>query len=120
MGRRSREDQALLALISEPTIAKAAEASGISQPTLFRYLQNKEFRAEYQRQKRTLLDAALSDLHAATGEAVACLVEIMTNPEMNPAARVAAARAVLGYSIDTAKMEDIVRRLELLEERVKL
>jgi AcrR family transcriptional regulator len=120
MGRRSREDQALLALISEPTIAKAAEASGISQATLFRYLQDKEFRAEYQRQKRTLLDAALSDLHAAAGDAVACLVEIMTDTKVTPAARVAAARAVLGYSIDTAKIEDVIRRLEAIEEKLKL
>ena len=119
MGRRSRHEQALLALISEPTIAKASEVSGISQPTFFRYLQDKDFRRQYHEAKKSLLEAALGDLHKATGRAVAVLCEVMENQEATPGARVGAARSILTFAIQTGQLEEILRRLEFVEERLK-
>lgn len=109
----------MLALISEPSIAKAAEVSGISQTSIFRYLQDKAFRQEYQQAKRAMLDGALSDLQRATGRAVATLVEIMES-EATPGARVAAARSILSFAIQTAQLEDILKRLETIEDRLNL
>ena len=116
MGRRTRQEQALIALLEQPTIKEAAEASGISQPTLFRFLQDKDFRAEYHKAKKALLDAALGDLQKATGRAVAVLSEIMEDTEATPGARVSAAKAVLAFSIQVGQLEDILERLEKLEE----
>ena len=119
MPRRSRQEAALLALISEPTVAKAAEASGISQPTLFRYLQDTSFREEYQKAKRSLLEAALGDLQKASSEAVSTLRGVMADTEAGASSRVAASRAILGFAIQTGELEDIMRRLEAVEERLK-
>ena len=120
MPRRSRQEAALLALIQEPTVARAAEASGISQTSLFRYLQDNDFRREYQAAKRSLLEAALGDLHKATGRAVAVLCEIMEDSEATPGARVGAARSILSFAIQTGQLEDILKRLEAVEDRLKL
>lgn len=119
MPRRSRQEQALIALIQQPTIKEAAEVSGISQPTLFRYLQDAEFRQEYHKAKRSLLEAALGDLQKASSEAVATLREVMADKEAGASSRVQAARAILAFAIQTGELEDILRRLEVVEERLK-
>ena len=118
MPRRSRQEQALIALLEQPTIKEAAEASGISQPTLFRYLQDTEFREEYQKAKRSLLEAALGDLQKASSEAVSTLREVMADAEAGASSRVAAARSILAFAIQTGELEEIMRRLETVEERL--
>ena len=115
MPRKSRKEAALIALLTQPTVKQAAEASGISQPSLFRFLQDKDFRAEYHKAKKALLDAALGDLQKATGRAVAVLSEIMEDTEATPGARVSAAKAVLSFSIQVGQLEDILERLEKVE-----
>lgn len=119
MPRRNRQEQALIALLEQPTIREAAEVSGISQPTLFRYLQDASFREEYHKAKRLLLEAALGDLQKASSEAVATLREVLANTEAGASSRVQAARAILGFAIQTGQLEDIVRRLDALESRLK-
>ena len=120
MPRKSRQEQALIALIERPTVKEAAEASGISQPTLFRYLQDKDFREEYHKAKRSLLEAALGDLHKATGRAVAVLCEVMEDREARPGARVGAAKSVLAFAIQTGQQEDLIRRLDAVEESLRI
>ena len=119
MPRRSRQEQALIALIQQPTIKEAAEVSGISQPTLFRYLQDTEFREEYHKAKRNLLEAALGDLQKASSEAVSTLREIICDREAGASSRVQAARSILSFAIQAGELDDIVRRLEAVEERLR-
>ena len=120
MPRKSRQEQALIALIEQPTMKEAARASGVSEPTLWRYLQNKEFHQAYREAKRSLLDAALGDLHKATGRAVAVLCEVMEDEKAMGGARVQAARTILSYAIQTGQLEELMKRLEAVENRLKL
>jgi hypothetical protein len=120
MPRRSRQEAALVALISEPTVKAAAEASGISQPTLFRYLQDAKFCEQYRRAKRSLLEAALGDLQKASSEAVSTLRGVMADTSAGASSRVQTARAILSFAIQTGELEDILRRLEAIESRLKV
>lgn len=45
--RSRREDLALAALISEPTIGEAAKKVGISEVTIWRWMQDPEFQDKY-------------------------------------------------------------------------
>src|SRR6478736_1279573 len=65
-----REDMALVALLTEPTIADAAQRTGVGEATLYRWLQHPEFQAKYHAVRRLLLEHAITQLQAATSEAV--------------------------------------------------
>ena len=78
----NRKKSALIALLEHTTVAAAAEASGISQPTLFRYLQDPTFRAKYQDAKKSIVDAALTQLQKATGDAVKVLTTLMNDKKV--------------------------------------
>lgn len=119
MGRRSRQEIALIALLENPTVATAAEASGISRPTIFRYLQDPDFRRSYQAAKKALLDAALGDLQKASSEAVSTLRGVMLAKETSAGVKVSAAKAILAFSIQVGQVEDVLRRLEALEDRLR-
>ena len=119
MGRKSRQEQALIALLEQPSIRAAAEVSGVSQPTIFRYLQDPDFRKAYQQAKKALLDAALGDLQKASSEAVSTLREVMLDREITPGVRVAAARAILAFSIQVGQLEEVLRRLEAVEDYLR-
>ena len=86
---------------------------------MFRYLQDKEFRQQYHEAKKARLDAALADLQKASSEAVNTLREVMADMRAGASSRVQAARAILGFAIQTGELEEIMRRLEAVEERLK-
>ena len=86
---------------------------------MFRYLQDKEFRQQYHEAKKARLDAALADLQKASSEAVSTLREVMGDRESGASSRVQAARAVLGFGIQTGQVEDLMSRLEAVEERLE-
>src|SRR3954469_19033290 len=68
-----REDIALVALLTQPTIADAARRTGVGEATLYRWLQQPDFQAKYRAVRRRLLEHALTQLQSITGEAVATL-----------------------------------------------
>ena len=109
------KNTALVALLENPTVAAAAEASGISQPTLFRYLQQPDFRKKYQEAKKSIVDSALAQLQRATSDAVTVLTTLMNDTAISPAPRINAAKAILTFSVQTSQIEDLLRRIEALE-----
>ena len=78
-GKRERlEDRALAALLSEPTIAQAATAAGVSESTLLRWLAEPSFKARYRDARRQVVELAVTGLQQATSEAVATLSRNLT------------------------------------------
>ena len=74
IGNLSRkQEQAVAALLSEPTVAAAASSSGVAERTLWRWLQLPAFQAEYRAARRHVVEGAISRLQCATGEAVEAL-----------------------------------------------
>ena len=114
----NRKNAALIALLEHSTVAAAAEASGISQPTMFRYLQDAKFWEKYQEAKKSIVDAALTELQKATSDAVTVLTTIMRDDTVSPASRVNAAKSILSFAVQTTQVEDALRRIEILEERL--
>jgi len=93
--RSRREDLALAALISEPTIGEAAKKVGISEVTIWRWMQDPEFQDKYRTARRQAVSQAITQLQKISSEAVQTLREVMNNKETPPASRVTAAKAVL-------------------------
>jgi hypothetical protein len=110
-----KKDQAILALITEPTIKAAADKVGITTPTLYKWLKLPEFKAAYREARREAVSVAITRLQQAATEAVEALRCIMNDPNKSASARVAAARSILEMAIKAVEIEDLEVRIEELE-----
>lgn len=115
-----KQQQAIAALIQAPSIREAARAVGVSEATLFRWLQVPAFRATYREARRRVVEQAIARLQRASSEAVEVLRAIMTDPEKPSSARVTAARTVLDYALRAVELDNLAARIEALEGALEL
>lgn len=114
-----RQALALEALISAPSIEAAAQACGLSRSTLERYLQDDDFRAEYERRRGESLNVACAALQEAMTDAVAVLTAIMKEDATSATARISAARSVLEYGMKLTELTDLAARVAALEAAIR-
>ena len=114
-----KQEQAISALLNEPTIEAAAKCIGIGETTLWRWMQVPGFQEKYRQAKRRVVEHAITQLQNACEEAVACLREVMTDREAPASSRVSAARIVLEQSIRAVELEDLNGRIDSLEAILK-
>lgn len=112
-----KSQAAILALLAHPTIPEAAKACGVSETTLWRWLQRDDFREKYREAQNKVFDGALGSLQGATIEAVDCLRRNLNCK--NPSAEVQAARIILGYTLKAREMFDHETRISELESASK-
>ena len=118
MAQNTRQQKAIVALIETGTIKEAAEVAGIGQTTIFRWLQDSQFRRAYREARSRLVEIAISQVQKVCGEAVWVLQGIMNDKALAPGPRVSAARAVLDFAMKGVELEDLKERIEKLEERL--
>ncbi|MCW3051444.1 MAG: phage protein [Chthonomonadales bacterium] len=114
-GKTRKREEAIAALLAHPTIAGAAKAAGISEPTLLRWLKEEEFNADYREARRQMVEVAIGLLQKASGAAVTTLVTIMQDGEKPGSVRVSAARSVLDMAFRGVELQDMEVRLTALE-----
>ena len=110
-------ERAILALLSEPSITKAAARAGVAEQTLRRWLtEDAAFQAAYEAARHATFQAALSRIPALTGKAVTTLDDLLgsANP---PAVRLGAARTVAEIGMHQHDAETILRKLDEIETR---
>ena len=118
-GKRPRQEEAAIAaLLSEPTIAEAAQKAGISKSTLLRWLAAPEFKARYRGARRSVVEGAIGRLQQASTQAVDALVRNLTCG--TPAVEVGAARSILDQSVKAIELVDLAERVEQLEQASEL
>jgi hypothetical protein len=118
-GKFSRKhEQAISALLTQPTLAEAATTVGVGEATLRRWLQQASFQVAYRQARREAVSQAIARLQQVTTVAVSTLEDIMTDPTARESARVTAARAVLELAIRGVELEDLDVRIAALEQRV--
>lgn len=98
-----REERAITALVSEGSIRAASRASGISERTIYRYLQQEDFRQELAQAHEFIYAGALLRLRGLAGRAVAVLEEVFNDPCARASDRIAAAREVLIWAEKSAR-----------------
>jgi len=107
----SKQRSALEALLGCPTVKGAARAANIDPKTMRGYLKDPEFCAEYKARTREMVDDAARQAKQALNPALSTLTEICADAEAGSASRVAAARALLDYSLRLAEINDIIGEL---------
>ena len=114
--KEHRQEQAIAALINSGSISEAAEQAGVGERTLFSWLTEPEFKEQYRQARREVVSQAMANLQQVCSLAVSTLADIMKDSEASPSSRVTAAKAALELAIRSVETEDILHRLEQLEE----
>lgn len=111
------QHRAVLALLSEASVRKAAEAANVKERTLYHWLRNGDFEAVYRAARRDAVKQATARLQQASSAAVTVLCQLMVRDTVNPAVRRAAARDILDLAFRAVELEDLEARLQALEEK---
>lgn len=114
-----KQDLAILALITEKTMKDAADKVGIGEATLWRWLQEDEFKQKYEGAKRQMVSHVTARLRHSMTIAVDTLIEIAENKKAQAMARVVASKTLLENGFKAVEMEDLQGRVEQLEEQFK-
>jgi hypothetical protein len=108
-----KQESAIVALLTAGTVAEAAEACGVSETTLGRWLQDPAFSARYADARREVLQSAVADLQVVAREAVGTLRRLMGCG--TPSVECRAAVAVLETALRVGDLYDVDKRLDALE-----
>ncbi len=105
----------MLALLNNPSVAKAAEAAGVGEATLHRWLKEPGFTRAFRRARASAFDQAVALTQRYAGMAVQVLVKIMADPAAPYPSRVAASVALLKFGREGVLLDDLTERVEALE-----
>ena len=106
----------LQALLTEPTIKKAAERAGISRATAYKYMHDEEFKTNLEKQKQEVLDSVTTYLQ---GQLTTCSEELMAiakDRSNSPQVRINAIAIVFQNARSFIEQESIIKRIAALEE----
>jgi pantoate kinase len=112
-----RQEKAIAALLTEPTVVKAAESVKVGERTIRRWLANPEFERAYKAARRSAFDVAIGLTQRYAGLAVHTLAKVLADTSAPHAAKVSAATAMLKFAREALELDDLARRLDELERR---
>ena len=108
-----KQELAIVALLQQPTVDEVAQAVGVAPVTLWRWLQQADFREQYRAARRQVLEHAVTRLQQATSDAVATLRRNLTCRV--PSVEVRAAQAILDQAVKGVEVLDLEARIAALE-----
>lgn len=109
-------EQAISALLTSRTHAEAAEAAGISEATLTRWLKEPAFQSAYRDARRQVVEGAIGRIQSAASDAVDCLKRNLDAAK--PADQIRAALGILDHAIRGIELTDLIVRVEELERQL--
>ena len=92
-----RQHSALPIIAATPTLAQAARSSGIGESTLYRWLQDDNFRDELTRLRQEAADLAKRELQGIMLRSVSIFAEALEHPDI--ALRLRAARYAMSFAV---------------------
>lgn len=110
------QEKAVAALVSEPGFSQAADKARVTEATLSKWLGQADFKKAYMDLRRKITLQAIAYMQMLAGESVTALREIMNDQDLPPAPRISAAKTILDMALKGLELEDVVVRLEDLED----
>ncbi len=106
-------DKAILALLSEKNIPRAAAKCGVCERTLHKWLsQDEAFQVDYAAARQATFEAGMSRVQALTGKAIDTLDDLLDATD-SPNVRLGAARTVTELGIHGTPLgDDLARDVE--------
>ena len=113
-----RQRSALPIIAASPTMAQAARASGIGQTTLYRWIEDDEFREELTRLREESAQVARRELQGLMLRSVSVLADAMEDSDK--AVRLRAARYAMSFAVRICEIEALRKQVQELEEVIPL
>jgi hypothetical protein len=110
-----KKEEAIIALMTHRNVEEAAKAVGLSPKTLFRWMQDQEFDADYRKARRDAFHQAVARLQQASSAAVTTLLKLAVDPNAPPAVKARSAYYILTLGTKAIEIEDIDARVTELE-----
>ena len=115
---KPKQEEAILALLSNRTVEDAARVVKITPRTLYRWLNEPAFEAAYRQTRGTALRQCTARLQQISSAAVSVLARVMTDAATPAAVKVRAADSVLHHAAKASEIEDLEARVAELERAV--
>jgi len=112
-----KQHTAINALIAQSSIDSAAKQAGVTQRTLYRWLDEPAFRLSLNGALDKSLDAAARGLVKLTAKAIHVVEEVLDDTELHPSTRLRAADLVLSNVIKLCELRTLAQRVAALEEK---
>lgn len=109
------QHKAVVALLREATVAKAAESIGIDESTMYRWMKDPAFSKEFREARRDSFRHAIGLCNKYAPAAVQALMKIVADPAAPHSAKVSASTALLKFSRESIELDDLAARVEQLE-----
>src|SRR5215213_9948120 len=108
-----RQEKAVAALITSKTLEEAAQKSGVSPKTLYRWrYEDPLFETEYRYARRQALDDGIAALQCGISESVQVLRECLK--ERNPHVRIRAALGLIEHGLAAHQSFELEQRIKQL------
>ena len=122
-GLSHRQQSILPTVALSPSVSEAARTAGVSESTLYRWMEDPAFREELDRMRQEAAHLARSQIMGLLPRAVEVLAELLNHPDA--ALRLRAARDILSIahrSVELQKLQSDIRQMRdllgPLEERI--
>ena len=112
-----KQERAIAALLSEATVASAAEKAGVGEVTLYRWLKVPEFVAAYREARREVVEKAIAQMQQSSWAAATTLIRLLASG--SDAVRLRAAQAILDQANKGIEQLDFEERLTALEQQAE-
>lgn len=116
MKKEKTREIILNGLLINTTIRETANATGISEATIYRYLKDEDFKKEYENKRRAMLTDNCHRMQASMERAVNELVAVIDDKSNSAQVRLNAIDMLLRHTYRMTEQIDILDRLEKLEE----
>ena len=109
----------LQALLTEPTVTRAAEKANISRETAYKYLRDEEFKMELQKRQDECISGTVRFLQGKLAVCSKRLAEIVENPETSAQVAINACNSIFNSCRTMTETEEVIRRLQQIETDIK-
>ena len=111
-----KQEEAIAALLTFPTVRQAAESLAIGERTLHRWLSDDQrFIAAYHQARRISFAQAIAQAQRLVPVAINTLGQIMTDKSVAASARVTAAVAIANICRQSIELDELAERVTALE-----
>jgi hypothetical protein len=114
-----KQEKAIAALLTEPTIQLAADKAGVGETSLYRWMKEEAFDKAFKEARKSALSQTISRLQQTTTDAVNTLKSVMENEEAPASSRVTAAKTVLEMAFKAYELEDLAAEVEEMQKYIQ-
>jgi ACT domain-containing protein len=110
-----KQKKAIVLIIEAKSISEGVKKSGISRTIFYEWMKTPQFKLEFIRLRKEVIELALHDLKASTGEAVKVLRQLLN--AKNEGIRLRAALGMIEHIAKFIQFEEFEQRISELEKR---